>query len=118
MIADHRYIEQETAPRIEGGVDHGGEAKVLIRTTTHTLLWRMGRKYWSGVGRPQAYAPAQLEMTGERCTRFGMHRNLGNFEERGVRLHEALRRNRAEIDAVFGPGATSMIDVKRTLVLG
>ncbi len=118
MIAEHRYIDQEVAPRLEAGVDHGGEAKVLIRAPGASLLWRMGRKYWGGVGRPQEYAPAQLEITGREHSRFGMHKTLGKFEERGIRLHEALRRGRAEIDAVFGPGATSMVDVKRTLLLG
>lgn len=118
MLAEHRYVDQEMSPRCTNGVDHGIEAKVLIRAAGARLLWRPGHKYWGGVGRPQSYAPAGLEIAKDDTDCWGMNKRLGNFEERGVRLHEALRRHRAEIDAVFGPGSTALVDVKRTLVLG
>ena len=50
----------EIAKRQEHGCDYGAEGIVLLRNKTHRLVWRNGAKYWSGVGMPAAYAPADL----------------------------------------------------------
>ena len=59
-----KFVEpQEIAPRHEGGVDHSGTGKILVRFGQMRLVWRKGRFYYSGMLNPKAYAASQLEVT-------------------------------------------------------
>jgi len=84
-------------PREWGGVDYGSEQIVLARAGTRELQFRPGCRFWSGLGMPQAYAPATLVLA-----------VVEGFSERSKVLAEGrlsfklLREHATEIDAWLG----------------
>lgn len=57
-----RFVEQETAPRCDVGVDWSGPGAILVRTGKRRLVWRRGRRYYSGILNPSVYAAAELQV--------------------------------------------------------
>lgn len=114
------FVEQETAPRDDNGVDFSAPGIVLVKTKERRLVWRRGRHYYSGMLHPSVYAPADLEVIGYPEA----IRSMSDFLNRRVFAGGRLTRRRVEaelpkIRELMMLPALSMdhIDLKGTFVV-
>jgi hypothetical protein len=118
--ADVRFVERETLPRHDRGIDWGesrrliarkGEAVRLFVVTGH---WRAACGV-RGFGR--VYVPAALVLYRARHERFAGH--ASDTLARGRISRTMLVASAASIDSAFGtPGLAARLDLTRTAVVG
>lgn len=102
------------------GVDFGSDARVLVVSATHRLVWTKWHKEllgMVGMGQtefPCSFAIREFSLVGEKIV-YGGSEDLFS----GGRLsRDRIMSVSAKIDAVFGVGVTAQINLKETLCLG
>ena len=109
-----QVVDPVVRPRHENGIDWGAERYVLARSRSREVWWRPGRKYWSSVMEPSAYAPTELVLVD-----MSLAYPYGEVQlaEGGRLTSTLLEKHRAQIDAWLklpeGLSATGRIDPKR-----
>lgn len=110
----------EIAKAYEDGVSYCAAGIVLLRNSTHRLVWRSGGTYFSGRG-TRNYAPADLDILGPRRGGWPNTTGLTLNHRHGTtcRLSRELVIKHAQaIDAVFGEGsAVQAAKLERTVVV-
>jgi hypothetical protein len=115
-----RFVERETLPRHDRGIDWGERRRLIARKGQSVRLFVVSG-HWRAAcgvrGFGRVYAPAVLVLYRDRHERFAGH--ASDQLAKGRISRTTLDASATKIDAAFGvPGLTSRLNLAKTVVVG